>query len=77
MKFGFSQQFHERRVDDECKNYYGHLTHAVHFLVWGEPLCRKEESETGGQGNKIEMALKEYAEKEPRLKEILKHIGLT
>jgi len=27
--------------------------------------------------NKIEMALKEYAEKEPRLKEILKHIGLT
>ncbi len=27
--------------------------------------------------NKIEMALKEYAEKKPRLKEILKHIGLS
>ena len=45
---------------------------------FGENLfAERKNQKLEDRENKIEMALKEYAEKEPRLKEILKHIGLT
>lgn len=52
----------------------------IGFVLWDRrtalaPAIRKNQ-ELEDRENKIEMALKEYAEKEPRLKEILKHIGL-
>ena len=45
---------------------------------FGENLfAERKNQKLEDRENKIEMALKEYAEKEPRRKEILKHIGLT
>jgi len=52
----------------------------IGFVLWDRrtalsPAIRKNQ-ELEERENKVEQALKEYAEKEPRLKEILKHIGL-
>ena len=52
----------------------------IGFVLWNRrtalaPAIRKNQ-ELEERENKIESALKEYAEKEPRLKEILKHVGL-
>lgn len=52
----------------------------IGFVLWNRrtalaPAIRKNQ-ELEERENKIESALKKYAEKEPRLKEILKHVGL-
>ncbi len=52
----------------------------IGFVLWDRrtalaPAIRKNQK-LKDMENKIEMALKEYAEKEMRRKEILKHVGL-
>ncbi len=52
----------------------------IGFVLWDRrtaiaPAIRKNQ-ELEERENKVESALKEYAEKEPRLKEALKHAGL-
>ncbi len=52
----------------------------IGFVLWDRrtaiaPAVRKNR-ELEERENKVETALKEYAEKEPRLKEALKHAGL-
>ncbi len=52
----------------------------IGFVLWNRrtalaPAIRKNQ-ELEERENKIESALKKYAQKEPRLKEILKHVGL-
>ncbi len=52
----------------------------IGFVLWDRrtalaPAIRKNQ-ELEERESRMELALKEYAEKEPRLKEILKHVGL-
>ena len=52
----------------------------IGFVLWDRrtalsPAMSKNE-ELEERESKVELALKEYAEKEPKLKEILKHVGL-
>ena len=52
----------------------------IGFVLWDRrtalaPAIRKNQ-ELEERENKVESALKEYAEKEPRLKEAMKHAGL-
>ena len=42
----------------------------------GTRPCHKKKSGTGRQGKQDRNGVERYAEKEPRLKETLKHIGL-
>lgn len=53
----------------------------IGFVLWDKrtvlaPAIRKNQ-ELKERESKMELALKDYAEKEPKLREILKHIGLT